>query len=133
MQLQELALARTRYARIRRACSIALLDAWGLAIFAGLTMVCGISSPSGLVLGMAMALVAIVEFRESSKLRRLDRDAPEQPCEPKVQEADPTDQHHQPQQVDQVRGRIGVGRAARPGAESRGLERLGEGQGGLQA
>ena len=72
-QLQELADARRRGAKVRRAISVAKFDAWTVAIFAGFTLmgvpfgsvVCG-------VLGTGMAIVAFVEFKGIERLRRLD-------------------------------------------------------------
>lgn len=50
-----------------------MLDGWTVAVFAGVTIVCGIFDPlsPGMALGLGMALVAIFEFIGAAKLRRL--------------------------------------------------------------
>ena len=53
-----------------------------------------------------------------------DRDPPEQAGEAEIENADPPDQHDQPQQVNQVCDRIDV--AAGPGAKGRRLDGLAE-------
>jgi hypothetical protein len=74
-QVEALRVARVRLKRVRRAVSYALFDAWGIAIFAGLTMLGSLLDPAGLPLGLGMAAIAAVEFRQAARLRRLDPDA----------------------------------------------------------
>jgi hypothetical protein len=74
--LQQLATAHQRARKIRRALAVAQFDGWTVAIFAGLTLLFGIFSPVGLLIGLAMAAVAFFEFRGAAQLRRLDLDAP---------------------------------------------------------
>ena len=73
-QLQELADARARGAKLRRMIAVAKFDAWGVAIFAGLTLAVALVSVSviGVVVGAAMAIIAYVEFNGIARLRRLD-------------------------------------------------------------
>jgi hypothetical protein len=71
-QLQQLADARKRGTKVRRAISVAKFDAWTIAIFAGLTLLSAIFSWSAAVLGIGMGAVAFVEFKSIERLRRLD-------------------------------------------------------------
>jgi hypothetical protein len=74
-QVEELRVARLRLKRVRRAVNYALFDAWGVAIFAGLTILGSLLDPAGLPLGLGMAAIAFVEFRQAARLRRLEPDA----------------------------------------------------------
>src|SRR5205814_8195867 len=76
-QLQELADARSRGAKLRRMIAVAKFDAWGVAIFAGLTLAVALVSFSliGIAVGAGMAIVAAVEFNGIARLRRLDPEA----------------------------------------------------------
>jgi len=74
-QLQQLSQAQRAGKKIRRAASVATSDAWGIAIFAALTFIGGLFSPSGLILGLGMGIVATVEFNGAYRLRRLDQQA----------------------------------------------------------
>jgi len=71
-QLQQLAQAQRTGKKIRRAVAVATSDAWAIAIFAALTFIGGLFSPSGLILGLGMGIVATVEFKGAYRLRRLD-------------------------------------------------------------
>ena len=71
-QLQQLADARKRGAKVRRAISVAKFDAWTIAIFAGFTLLGAIFSPITAILGFGMAAVAVVEFKSIDRLRKLD-------------------------------------------------------------
>lgn len=75
-QLTELAAARARSKKIRRAITVATLDGWATAIFAALTFLGGLFHWLGFVLGGAMAIVAYVEFTGAHRLRTLDVTAP---------------------------------------------------------
>jgi hypothetical protein len=73
---QQLTAARQAAKKIRRAAAVATTDAWTIAIFAALSLVCGLSGDiSGVLLGLAMGVVAYVEFTSASRLRRLDPSA----------------------------------------------------------
>jgi hypothetical protein len=76
--LRELAEARARGAKIRRAITLAYFDLWSVGIFGGLTLLGSLLSFSwpGLLLGIAMVTVAIVEFRAVQNLKNLDPAAP---------------------------------------------------------
>lgn len=74
-QLRQLSQAQGAGRKIRRAVTVAKSDAWGIAIFAGLTFLSGLFSSSGLVLGLGMGIVATVEFKGSDRMRRLDERA----------------------------------------------------------
>lgn len=71
-QLQQLADAQRAGKKIRRAVAVARSDAWAIALFAILTFLGGLFSPSGLILGLGMGIVATVEFKGAGRLRRLD-------------------------------------------------------------
>lgn len=73
-QLQDVAAARQRAGKLRRAVSVAKFDAWGVAIFGGLTLLGSLVSFSviGTALGIGMAIVAYVEFKGIERLRQLD-------------------------------------------------------------
>jgi hypothetical protein len=64
--------AQAVYQPIRRAMKVATFDAWCTAVFAGLTLLCGFSTPAALLLGLGMAGVTFVSFRGLSRLRTLD-------------------------------------------------------------
>jgi hypothetical protein len=74
----ELAIARERFKKVRRGIIVAWFDAWSIAVFAVLTLVFAIPmlSFSGTLVGIGLALVAIIEFRAAAKLNRLDPHAP---------------------------------------------------------
>src|SRR5581483_12521376 len=76
-QLAQISAARERFKKIGRAIRYARFDAWGVAIFAGLTIVCSLGSwfSSGMLLGIGMAVIAWVEFRAGNELKRLDPSA----------------------------------------------------------
>ncbi len=77
-QLRALAEARARGAKIRRAITIAYFDFWSVGIFGALTLLGSLLSFSwpGLLVGIAMVTVAIVEFRAAQELKKLDPTAP---------------------------------------------------------
>lgn len=71
-QLDELNSARARMRRIRWAVGYAAFDATTLTIFAGITLLAGFPSVSGLLMGGLMAVVAWIEFRGRSLLMKLE-------------------------------------------------------------
>src|SRR4051812_34183815 len=73
----QLAEARRRAKKIRRAASVASFDGWATGIFGGLTFFVGLVSFSwiGIVLGAAMLIIAWIEFRGARQLRQLDPNA----------------------------------------------------------
>jgi hypothetical protein len=73
--LRQLAEARQRAVKIRRAAFVATLDGWSVGLFGALTFLCGLFSWIGLLLGAIMLGVAWVELRGVRRLRRLDSDA----------------------------------------------------------
>jgi hypothetical protein len=75
-QLRQIADARRRSAKIRKGVSVALFDGWTIGIFAGLTLIGGLFSFVGLLLGAGMMAVAYVEIRGAKRLRQLDPAAP---------------------------------------------------------
>lgn len=77
--LQQLALARERGRKIRRAFLTASISAWTLGVFAVLTFLVGLLSMSavGTGLGMGMCIVTWFEFQGAFGLKRLDPDAPQ--------------------------------------------------------
>ena len=75
-QFQQWAAAGSAIQPIRRAVGVATFDAWCTAVFAGLTVLCGFSTPSALLLGLGMGGVAFTSFRGLARLRSLDVTAP---------------------------------------------------------
>jgi hypothetical protein len=73
--LQQLAVARVASKRIRRAVAVATFDGWTLAVFAALSIVCGLSSVSGILMGIGMGVIASIELRGTKQLRRVDPQA----------------------------------------------------------
>jgi hypothetical protein len=72
----ELAAARVAAKKVRRTAAYAIFDAWTIAIFAGISFICGVSSDiSGVIMGLCMGLIAYVEFTGAAQVRRLDPDA----------------------------------------------------------
>ena len=68
--------ARNAAKKIRRVATVATGDAWTIAIFAALSFICGLTSGvSGILMGVAMGVVAYVEFTGASRVRRLDASA----------------------------------------------------------
>ncbi len=73
---RQLAAATLAWTKLRRACAYATFDAWSLAIFGALTMVCGgYSSVLGLLGSVALLGAAFFEFQNVGKLRRLNAQA----------------------------------------------------------
>ena len=62
-QLAQIAAARKLGGELRAASVVAAVDGWTLGVFAGLTILCSITSPVPLVLGLGMLAVAYVELR----------------------------------------------------------------------
>ncbi len=75
-QLIEYQSALQRSKKVRRAISVASVDAWLTAIFAGLTLLCSIFGLINLILGAALAFIAFNSFRGLRGLKRLDLAAP---------------------------------------------------------
>ena len=73
--LQQLAAARARGRKIGRAVGVARFDGWSVATFAFLTALFGLTSPSSLLLGGLMGLIAFIELRAAGRLRRLEPEA----------------------------------------------------------
>ena len=74
--LEQIAEARLRGKKIRRAVTIATLSGWSLAIFAGITLLTGLFDPPTLMLGAGLGLAACIEVRGARDLRRLQVRAP---------------------------------------------------------
>ncbi|MDY7107203.1 MAG: hypothetical protein SYC29_01065 [Planctomycetota bacterium] len=74
--MQAIAAARRRARKIHRAAVVAAIGGWTLAVFAGLTLLSGLLSPSALPAGAALAVLAWLELRGSRGLRRFDLAAP---------------------------------------------------------
>ncbi len=71
-QLQEMADARIAMKPIRRAIFAANFDGWSLAVFAFLSLICGFSSITGILIGVGLGTVAFVELRGISGLRKFE-------------------------------------------------------------
>src|SRR3954454_10851234 len=67
-QLSDLLEAKPRAAKLLRAAGVASFDGWMTAIFAGVTILTGLTNASSLLLGSGMAVVAFVEFRGAARL-----------------------------------------------------------------
>lgn len=75
-QLQALNDAKERAKGIHGAAKVAAFNGWTVAIFAGLTVLFGLTSPVLLALGAGMAVVSRNEFRGRRLLQNLDREGP---------------------------------------------------------
>lgn len=71
----ELAAARKSCRKVRRAVGVAALSGWTIALFAGITLIVGLSTISATWMGLAMIITAFVEFKARERLRRLDSSA----------------------------------------------------------
>lgn len=73
-QLSQITHARARYKKVQRATSVAAIDAWSTAIFAGLSLLISAISFSfpGILVGMGMAVVSYNSFRGLKMMRKLD-------------------------------------------------------------
>jgi len=74
--LEQIAAARLRGTRIRRAAMMASISGWSMAIFGGITLLSGLFDPAALLLGAGLSLAACLELRGARELRRLDVTAP---------------------------------------------------------
>jgi len=75
-QREELERARERARAFLKAGRVAAFNVWTLGAFAALTLLFGLTSPTALLLGGALATVAIVEHRGRTRLRELDPEGP---------------------------------------------------------
>ena len=73
--LNQLAIARQRGKSIRRAVAVASFNGWTAGLFAAVSLVCGVFSLVGFLLGAALAIAAYNEFRGAQELRRFDEGA----------------------------------------------------------
>jgi len=72
---QQLAEARYKHKKIRRAISVATFDGWTIGFFGGVSLIVGIVggiSPGDIVVGLALTTIAFIELRTAKSLRRLD-------------------------------------------------------------
>lgn len=75
--LEELSRAARKLRPIRRACAVAAFSAWTTAVFAGLTLLVGVTGNlTALVMGVGLGFVAVNEFRGGDKMRRLNVGGP---------------------------------------------------------
>ncbi|MAE60256.1 MAG: hypothetical protein CMJ49_02750 [Planctomycetaceae bacterium] len=74
--LQQLADAKTRARKIRRAAAIAAINGWTIGAFAALTALSALFSFIALPLAIGMGLVAWFEIQGSRQLKQLDPTAP---------------------------------------------------------
>jgi hypothetical protein len=70
--LRELEAARWSLRKIRRAVSTARFEGFTVAIFGGLTAVCGIPSIGVILMGLVLTAIGVVEIVGGNRLRRLD-------------------------------------------------------------
>ncbi len=82
-QYQQIASARNRARKVRRAVVVAKFDAWMTAVFAAFTLTYVVVSPLiagfdwlALVIGAGMAVVTVNSFRGASRLSRYDVSGP---------------------------------------------------------
>ncbi len=69
---RQLAAAEAAWRPLRRAVRYATADAWTLAVCAALSVPCMIGGAAGIVLAVALAGIAYVEFKSVRQLKRLD-------------------------------------------------------------
>ena len=74
--VEQIATAKRLGKKIRRVTSVATIDAWTVAVFAGLTLLTGFMSFPAVALGSGMGFVAMLEFRTVEQLKRLNPKAP---------------------------------------------------------
>lgn len=72
----QIAAARKLGGKLRSAGVVAAVDGWSLGVFAVLTILCSLTSPIPLVLGLGMLAASYFELRGSRGLKRLDPHAP---------------------------------------------------------
>lgn len=70
-----LLVARARGRKVGRAVAVARFDGWSIAAFGFLTFLFGIGTPSSMLIGGLMGVIAFVELRAAGELRRLRPDA----------------------------------------------------------
>ncbi len=70
--LREMQDARQRAGRIRRCIAVATFDGWSVGVFGALTLLFGVFSVVGWVLGGSMCAIAYVELSAVDRLKRLD-------------------------------------------------------------
>lgn len=73
--LAALLVARARGKKVSRAVAVARFDGWSVAAFAFLTFLFGIGSPSSMLIGGLMGVIAFVELRAAAELRQMRPDA----------------------------------------------------------
>lgn len=64
--------ARTRAKKVRRCITVAQFDGWSVGVFGALTLLFGVFSPVGWVLGGGMLAVAYVELSTVERVKRLE-------------------------------------------------------------
>lgn len=69
---RELAEAEQRARKIRRAISVAKFDGWTVGAFGALTLLFGIFSPAGWIMGLGMCAVAYVELGGVARFARFE-------------------------------------------------------------
>lgn len=74
--LRQLAEAQQRAKPVRRAIAIAKFDAWTVGIFGALTLLLGVFTIAGWLLGGTLLAVAFIEIRAARDLARMDARAP---------------------------------------------------------
>ena len=73
--LRELVEAQKRGRKIARALAVARFDGWSIATFGFLTFLLGITSPSSVLIGGLMGVIAFIELRSAAALKRLRPEA----------------------------------------------------------
>jgi len=73
--LRQLAEARKSLRKIKRAMSVARFDGWTIGIFAGLTVLLGITDWTNIVMGLALGTIATIELLGAKRLGRLEPQA----------------------------------------------------------
>jgi hypothetical protein len=74
--LEQIAAAKTRGIKVNRAVRAASFSAWTLGIFGALTLLGGLLSVDGIIIGVGLCVVAYFEFQGAARLKRLDPLAP---------------------------------------------------------
>jgi hypothetical protein len=76
MHLQQVAAAKVTGSKIRQAVLMARLSAWTTLLFGIGTLLTSVTSLGGLMVGMGMVIVALIEFKSGTAMKCLDIIAP---------------------------------------------------------
>lgn len=75
--LAQIDAAQRRGKKIRKAARVASFNAWTAALIGGTCLLIGVFDRTSLILGVAITVVAAIEFQGAAKFRRVDLKAPQ--------------------------------------------------------